>query len=375
MMRLASVFWCDIMRTLRTIVMRILGLVIIALFGALGVGIMYLEPMSVLTCRYVGRNQVDCRLQERIAWVIPVREIPVTDLKEAYVKTETETRVDEDERAYTVYLHRVILVSASGEIGLKGTEETGSTATLTSRRINEYLNTRTVEPLTVWGYDLWGHTLATLGGGFLFIVFGFLFVAAIVDMVVGLDTVAGLYQKVYQKRPRYVVRIEDTLVGLYQKAKRRRSVIWGPLLGALLGGYLLGFSLEGMGLGGVIGLGASLAAGGPKDKPGPRVRQLLMIVMGLIFFLVIARTTTVTCGRVEPSLPVTCEFTRVRLLWTTVGEFEPYNGGLRGFPYGIRRALAVGEAGYLTYYQYDNRVISYIVGSALILAVLRGLVR
>jgi hypothetical protein len=86
------------------------------------------------------------------------------------------------------------LVSASGEILLKGYDETRSSAELTTTRINSYLNTPTVESLTVWGYGLWRHTLVTLGGGLWFILFVLLFVVAIVDMVVGLDTVAGLYQ-------------------------------------------------------------------------------------------------------------------------------------------------------------------------------------
>jgi hypothetical protein len=131
--------------------------------------------------------------------VIPVREIPIPHLKEAYVKQETQIREDEDGDEYTVSVYRVVLVSASGEIILKGYDETRSFAELTTTRINYYLNTPTVESLTVWGYGLWRHTLATLAGGLVFILFVFVFVMGIVGMVFGPDTVAKLL-KVNRKR-------------------------------------------------------------------------------------------------------------------------------------------------------------------------------
>jgi len=56
------------------------------------------------------------------------------------------------------------LISASGEIVLKGTDEIGFSSDLTARQINDYLNTPTGESLTVWGYGLWAHTLITLAG-------------------------------------------------------------------------------------------------------------------------------------------------------------------------------------------------------------------
>jgi len=164
-----------------------------------GIAIMYVQPLSILTCRYVETTQVDCQLQERIAWVIPVREIPIPPLKEAYVKQETQVREDEDGDEYTVSVYRVVLVNASGEIVLKGYDETRSFAELTTTRINYYLNTPTVESLTVWGYGLWRHTLVTLAGGFIFILFVLLFAVGIVDMVFGPDTVAKLL-KVKRKR-------------------------------------------------------------------------------------------------------------------------------------------------------------------------------
>jgi len=180
-------------------VAQILVLVLLLALSVGGIAIMYVQPLSILTCRYVETTQVDCQLQERIAWVIPVREIPIPHLKEAYVKQETQIREDEDGDEYTVSVYRVVLVSASGEIILKGYDETRSFAELTTTRINYYLNTPTVESLTVWGYGLWRHTLATLAGGLVFILFVFVFVMGIVGMVFGPDTVAKLL-KVNRKR-------------------------------------------------------------------------------------------------------------------------------------------------------------------------------
>jgi hypothetical protein len=91
------------------------------------------------------------------------------------------------------------LFSASGEIVLKGYTETRLSADLAATQINHYLDTPTVESLTVWGFGLWGHTLGTLAGAFVFILFVLLFVAAIVDMVIGLDTVAGFFRKVKRR--------------------------------------------------------------------------------------------------------------------------------------------------------------------------------
>jgi hypothetical protein len=185
----------------------ILGFVIISLLGILGIVVMYMAPpLTTLTCRYVETKQVDCQLQERVAWVIPVREIPITHLKEAYVDYEVETREDEDGREYTVSVARVILVSVSGEMSLKGVDEVGLSATRLTTRINDYLNTPTGERLTVWGYGLWRHTLVTLAGGFVFILAVLILVLWIVELVVGIDTaetkVVGLYQKVKRKMAR-----------------------------------------------------------------------------------------------------------------------------------------------------------------------------
>ena len=171
---------------------QLVGLVLVLALALVGIAILYLQPLSILTCRHVEPKQVDCQLQERIAWVIPVQRIPITDLKEAYVKQETQIREDEDGDEYTVSVYRVVLVSASDEIVLKGYEDIRISADVTAIRVNGYLNTPTDRSLTVSGYGLLGHTLVTLGGGLWFIVFTFAFVGAVVDMVFGPDTVAKL---------------------------------------------------------------------------------------------------------------------------------------------------------------------------------------
>jgi hypothetical protein len=351
---------------------QILILVLLLALSLGGVAILYLQPLSVLTCHHVETKQVDCQLQERIAWVIPVREIPITHLKEAYVEQEAQTGEDESGEQYSASLYRVVLVSASGEVVLRGYDETRSFAELTTARINYYLNAPTVASLTVWGYGLWRHTLGTLAGGLVSILFALLFVAAIVDMVVGLDRVAELL-KARRKRARYVLwlkAIVDTVGGRDQEAKRKRSVILGAFLGALLGGYLLGFSLEGMCIGSVVGFCASLAVGQTKGNQGLAVRNIFLAAIGLVFILVIARTTTVTCKRDAPSLPLTCEFTVSRLLWTTVGEFEPHDRWFIDFPFLVRRAMvrAVDGSASSVGYQADARALNYIVGGILLLA-------
>jgi len=153
------------LRILQTIAKRILALVLISFFGFLGIALLCLEPVSILTCRYVETAQVDCRLQERIVGVIPVWEIPITRLKKAYVDLEYETREDEDGKEYTVSIYRVMLVSTSGEIGFGGTEEKALFSGGTTKQINDFLNAPTDESLTVWHAAWVGVLAVTLAGG------------------------------------------------------------------------------------------------------------------------------------------------------------------------------------------------------------------
>jgi len=162
---------------------------------------MFIQPLSILTCRYVETKQVDCQLQERIAWLIPVRERPITHLKRVEVRTETRIKEDQDGDEYTVYVYRVVLISASGEIVLQDTGEIGLPSELAAARINNYLTAPTGESLTIWGYNLWTHTLVTLAGASVFFLFGFGFVVAVVNMMFGPGTVAKVL-KVKRKRAR-----------------------------------------------------------------------------------------------------------------------------------------------------------------------------
>jgi hypothetical protein len=190
------------LRILQTIVERILALVLISFFGFLGMALLCLEPVSTLTCRYVETAQVDCRLQERIVGVIPVREIPITRLKKAYVDLEYQTREDEDGKEYTVSIYKVLLVSASGEIGFGGTEEKALFSGGTTKRINDFLNAPTDESLTVW-HAAWGGVLAvTLAGGLSLGLSIFMLVMTVLDML-------GLSQKVKDQMARFRRKVES----------------------------------------------------------------------------------------------------------------------------------------------------------------------
>ena len=164
---------------------QVVGLMFILALSFGGIAIMNVQPLPILTCRHVNREQVDCQIQERIAWVMPIRESSLTDLKEAYVNREIHYGEDENGDEYTFYSFEVVLVSATDEFVLKGSDEHGFISNLTARRINNFLNTPTRKPLTIWAYGLATNILVTVIGGFIFLLFGFSFVVAIVDMVFG----------------------------------------------------------------------------------------------------------------------------------------------------------------------------------------------
>ena len=183
-------------RKVRTVFSRIFALAFLAAFVVIGIGIMGLRMLPVLTCRYVEPGQVDCLLEERIAWLIPVHRTRITGLQRVYVHTETGTVTDDSGNESTVYTDQVILVSRSGEIKLQRMDSPGSLARLTSGRLNAYLGAHqsaphsdalhsdalhSDAPLTVWGYGLLEHTLAAMGGGIFVLVFGFSLVTAILS--------------------------------------------------------------------------------------------------------------------------------------------------------------------------------------------------
>jgi hypothetical protein len=157
-----------------------------------GVLLMYNQPLPILTCRYVEPGRVDCEIQERVAWVVPVRERYVEQLDRAYVRTDVTVMEDEDGDEYNVYMNRVILESASGEVVMEGGDEMGFSSELTATLINSYLSTPKTEPLKVWIYGLWSNALTNVGGLIIFLLFGFLFLVALVDLIFGPGTVGKL---------------------------------------------------------------------------------------------------------------------------------------------------------------------------------------
>ena len=169
--------------------MQFVALIFILALSVSGLAIMNAQPLPILTCRHMNRKHVDCQIQERLAWVISLREISVPDLKEAYVNRETHVMEDEDGDEYTVYSYEVVLVNDTSEFVMKGSDEHGIISNLTANRINKYLNTPSRKSLTIWAYGLATNILVTVIGGLIFLLFGFLFVVAIVDMVFGPGTV------------------------------------------------------------------------------------------------------------------------------------------------------------------------------------------
>ncbi len=155
---------------LSTIIKRTIGHVILALLVGLSIVVMSLEPLPAITCRRVETKQLDCWFQERIAWVVPFGDkIP---LKASVNETLKTTKDDQGEtHSDSVY-----------EVVWAGADEIWSFGNLTTQ-VNAYLNNPTEETVTVWGNNLWDHTMVTLGGGVFFIIFGFLFVATVVSSI------------------------------------------------------------------------------------------------------------------------------------------------------------------------------------------------
>ena len=128
-----------------------------------------------------------------------MNEKSITRLQQARVDSERVKREDEDGREYMDTVYSVILISDSGQTKLQGTDDVGFLAELTSNKINGYLTTFADEPLTIWGYGIFGHTLVSLVGLFVFLLFIFLAVVLVVNMIFGFDIGAWL-QKNYPAR-------------------------------------------------------------------------------------------------------------------------------------------------------------------------------
>jgi len=172
--------------------MQIIMLLFLLALSLGGILLMYNQPLPILTCRYVDPEQVDCEIQDRVAWLVPVREREVKQLNRAYVKTDIWVMEDENGDEYNTYMNRVILESASGEVVLKGGDEMGFSSELTATLINSYLSTPTTKPLKIWIYGLWSNALTNVGGLVIFLLFGFLFLVGLVDLIFGPGTIGKL---------------------------------------------------------------------------------------------------------------------------------------------------------------------------------------
>lgn len=172
--------------------MQIIMLLFLLALSLGGILLMYNQPLPILTCRYVDPEQVDCEIQDRVAWLVPVREREVKQLNRAYVKTDIWVMEDENGDEYNTYMNRVILESASGEVVLKGGDEMGFSSELAATLINSYLSTPTTKPLKIWIYGLWSNALTNVGGLVIFLLFGFLFLVGLVDLIFGPGTIGKL---------------------------------------------------------------------------------------------------------------------------------------------------------------------------------------
>ena len=91
--------------TFTIIVLLVFGLAI----SAITLLVLYVYPVSILTCRYVETEQVDCQLQERMIGLIPVQEISIVNLKEAYVVSEVHEKRRNDREIIDNKVYKMIL--------------------------------------------------------------------------------------------------------------------------------------------------------------------------------------------------------------------------------------------------------------------------
>jgi hypothetical protein len=173
----------------------------------------------------VETKQVDCQLQNRMLGLIPVREIPITHLKKAYVKGGATTREDEG-REDTSSGYRVMLFSGSGEEIEFGYFDTNRDASeRASKQINDFFNASTDEWLTVW-HAPWG---AMLSGGCFFSVFVFflyfLWIRNMMDTAEPFKNNNVFWVAFFQgKASSYFWTATAPVVNLYQKISR---IDWG----------------------------------------------------------------------------------------------------------------------------------------------------
>jgi hypothetical protein len=158
------------------IILLVFGLVT----GAITLVTLYVYPVSILTCRYVETEQVDCLLQERMIGLIPVQEISVINLKDAYVTSEVYER---DDRDTSDEVYKLTLSGNSGPVDLQGSDEFGGfVAEHTADKINNFLLRHTDEPLRIW-QATW---VPLLLGSFFFLVAVLLVYVAVESIIRGI---------------------------------------------------------------------------------------------------------------------------------------------------------------------------------------------
>ena len=156
--------------------MLVVGLVI----GAITLVVLYVYPVSILTCRYVETEQVDCQLQQRMIGFIPTQETLVTNLKQAYVTSEVRERRRNDRDIVDNTVYKLILSGDSGPVDLGSSDEFGGVFVEQSAdKINEFLLRHADEPLRIW-QATW---VPLLVGGFFFLVAVLLLYAAIDSLI------------------------------------------------------------------------------------------------------------------------------------------------------------------------------------------------
>ena len=129
------------------IILLVFGLVV----GAITLVVFYVYPVSILTCRYVESEQVDCQLQERMVGLIPIQEISVINLKQAYVTSEVHEKRRNDREIIDNRVYRLTLSGNSGSVELQSSDEFGGfVVEQTADKINDFLLRHTDEPLRIW---------------------------------------------------------------------------------------------------------------------------------------------------------------------------------------------------------------------------------
>lgn len=161
------------------IVLLVFGLVM----GAITLLVLYVYPVSILTCRYVETEQVDCQLQERMIGLVPVQEISIVNLKEAYVVSEVHEKRRKDRNTIDPKVYKMILSTDSGTVALESFDEFGGIfVEQTVDKINDFLLTHTDEPLRIW-QATW---VPLLVGSFFFLVSVLMLYVAVDSLIRGI---------------------------------------------------------------------------------------------------------------------------------------------------------------------------------------------